>query len=117
MGDWWNGMVGYDLYARATPNWVARPGVFPTASNNSASLFLGLFTCLLTGQTFSTSSSAGRSNVAGSTSTSPNHVGQSCGSMITGIRSCSSPSPIGLFTTHTTRDNVWSTKANAIVLP
>ena len=59
----------------------------PIASSNSAPLFLGEFTCLLTGQTFSTSPPAGCNSVAASTSTSPNHADQSCGSRITGIRS------------------------------
>jgi hypothetical protein len=49
-------------------------------------LFLGLFTCLLTGQTFSTSSADGFGSAAGAPSTSPNHVGQSSSSRITGIR-------------------------------
>jgi hypothetical protein len=44
------------------------------------SLFLGLFTCLLTGQTFSTSSAAGLSNAVGSHSTSADHCSQFSGS-------------------------------------
>jgi hypothetical protein len=49
---------------------AAQPDHSPSARNNSAQLFLGLFTCLLTGQTFNTSSPAGLSSVAGSSSTS-----------------------------------------------
>jgi hypothetical protein len=41
------------------------------------------------GYTRSTSSPAPLSSVAGSASTSPNHIGQSCGSRVIGIRSCS----------------------------
>jgi hypothetical protein len=58
----------------------------PTTSNESAALFLGLFTCL-TGQTFSIIA-AGLNSVAASPSASPIHTGQSCGSKITGIWPC-----------------------------
>ena len=43
----------------------------------SAPLFLGAFTRLLNGQIFSTSSAAGLSAVARSSSISPRHFGQS----------------------------------------
>ena len=51
----------------------------PNASSNSAPLFYGEFTCLLTSQAFSTSSAAGFSSTAGSPATSPNHGDQSSG--------------------------------------
>ena len=63
----------------------------PIASNNSAPLFLGQFTFLLTGQTFRTSSPAGLRSVAASPLTSHCHLTHSGNSMITGIRSCSLP--------------------------
>src|SRR5271166_4304819 len=78
----------------------------PIASSNSAPLFLGLFTCLLTGQTFNTSSPAGLRSVVGSPSTSPNHVGQSSGSSMAGIRSCSSPTVSFAFVVMMVNDRV-----------
>jgi hypothetical protein len=79
----WKGGGGDDPPVQSPPQYHR----CPIASSNSAPLFLGEFTCLLTGQTFSTSAPAGRNSVAASTSTSPNHADQSWGSRITGIRS------------------------------
>ena len=54
----------------------------PVRSSNSAPLFFGEFTCLLTGHAFKTSAPDGLNGVAGSPSTSP--VTRPLGSRVTG---------------------------------
>src|ERR1019366_5498609 len=56
--------------ASSTHNGGGNSEHHPTASNNSDPLFLGLLTCLLTGQTFRTSSPADLRSAPGSFSTS-----------------------------------------------
>jgi hypothetical protein len=55
-------------------------------SSSSGPSFLTLPTFLSTGHTRSTSSGAGLSSAPTSPSVSPSHIGQSAGSMMTGIR-------------------------------
>jgi hypothetical protein len=68
---------------------VQVPGTkaYPILSSNTAPSCLGEFTARLTGQTLGTSSPDGLTSVVRSSSTSPNHVGQSVGTRITGILS------------------------------
>lgn len=60
------------------------------ASSSSGPLFRGEPTRRSIGHKRSSPSGAGRNSAAQSPSASPSHVGQSCWSRITGIRSCSS---------------------------
>jgi hypothetical protein len=55
---------------------VAWTKAYPILSSNATPLCLGELTAGLTGQTLSTSSGDGLSGVAGSSPTSPSHVGR-----------------------------------------